>query len=100
MDPPLSRAALICQNGCGILGSHAPGGGQSDAQTIRVLGIGIVKRVCHVAGLDDTGHVALRKRLARCAWRHFVSMFPPAPHGDGSVRECPPLGSMVPRIWA
>jgi hypothetical protein len=46
------------------------------AQTIRVLGIGIAKLVCHVVGLDDTGHVVLRKRLARREWRHFMASCP------------------------
>jgi hypothetical protein len=35
------------------------------AQQIRVLGIDIVKLVFHVVGMDDTGHVVLRKRMAR-----------------------------------
>jgi hypothetical protein len=35
------------------------------AQTISVLGIDIAKLVCHVVGMDDAGHVVLRKRLAR-----------------------------------
>jgi hypothetical protein len=35
------------------------------AQTIRVLGIEIAKRVFHVVGMDDSGQVVLRKRLAR-----------------------------------
>jgi hypothetical protein len=47
------------------------------AQTIRVLGIGIAKLVCHVVGLDDTGHVVLRKRLARREWRPFMATLPP-----------------------
>jgi transposase len=35
------------------------------AQTISVLGIDSAKLVFHVVGMDDTGHVVLRKRLAR-----------------------------------
>ena len=35
------------------------------AQKISVLGIDIAKLVFHVVGMDDTGHVVLRKRLAR-----------------------------------
>src|SRR5918992_4805246 len=47
------------------------------AQTIRVLGIDIAKLVCHVVGMDDTGHVVLRKRLARSELRHFIATLPP-----------------------
>jgi hypothetical protein len=35
------------------------------AQQISVLGIDIAKLVFHVVGMDDTGRVVLRKRLAR-----------------------------------
>jgi transposase len=35
------------------------------AQQMSVLGIDIAKLVFHVVGMDDTGHVVLRKRLAR-----------------------------------
>jgi hypothetical protein len=29
MDPPLFRAALMSQNGCGIFDNHSPKGGES-----------------------------------------------------------------------
>jgi hypothetical protein len=35
------------------------------ARTIRVLGIDIANLVCHIVGMDDSGHVALRRRMAR-----------------------------------
>ena len=35
------------------------------AQQMSVLGIDIAKQVFHVVGMDDSGHVVLRKRLAR-----------------------------------
>ncbi len=35
------------------------------AQQMSVLGIDIAKLVFHVVGMDDTGAVVLRKRLAR-----------------------------------
>jgi transposase len=54
------------------------------AQTIRVLGIDSAKLVCHVVGMDDTGHVGLRKRLARSAWRHFIATLPPIRMGMGA----------------
>src|SRR5687767_8083629 len=47
-------------------------------QTIRVLGIDIAKLVFHVVGMDDAGHVVLRKRLARSELRHFIATLPPA----------------------
>jgi transposase len=48
------------------------------AQTITVLGIDIAKLVFHVVGMDDTGHVVLRKRIARGALLHFIATLPPA----------------------
>src|SRR5918998_1756855 len=47
------------------------------AQTIRVLGIDIAKQVFHVVGMDDTGHVVLRKRLTRSALLTFIANLPP-----------------------
>jgi transposase len=47
------------------------------AHTIRVLGIDLATLVCHVVGMDDTGHVVLRKRLARSALRHVMATLPP-----------------------
>ena len=35
------------------------------AHKMSVLGIAIAKQVFHVVGMDDTGHVVLRKRIAR-----------------------------------
>ena len=34
------------------------------AQTVRVLGIDIAKLVFHIVGMDDSGHVVLRKRIS------------------------------------
>jgi transposase len=48
------------------------------AQKISVLGIDIAKLVFHVVGMDDTGHVVLRKRMARGALLHFIATQPPA----------------------
>jgi transposase len=47
------------------------------AQQIRVLGIDIAKLVFHVVGMDDTGHVVLRKRMARSELLAFVVQLPP-----------------------
>ena len=41
------------------------------AQKINVLGIDIAKLVFHIVGMDDTGHVVLRKRIARGALLHL-----------------------------
>jgi transposase len=48
------------------------------AQQIRVLGIDIAKLVFHVVGMHDSGHVVLRKRIARSEWLHFIATLPPA----------------------
>ncbi len=47
------------------------------AQKINVLGIDIAKLVFHVVGMDDTGHVVLRKRITRSELLHFIAMLPP-----------------------
>src|SRR5215211_3064465 len=47
------------------------------AQTISVRGIDIAKLVFHVVGMDDSGHVVLRQRLARSAWPTFMATVPP-----------------------
>jgi transposase len=47
------------------------------AQQISVLGIDLAKRVLHVVGRDDTGHVVLRKRLARGALLPCIAQLSP-----------------------
>jgi transposase len=47
------------------------------AQTIGVLGIDIAKQVFHVVGMDDSGHVVLRKRIARSELLTFIANIPP-----------------------
>jgi transposase len=47
------------------------------AQTIAVLGIDIAKLVFHVVGMDEAGHVVLRKRLTRSALLTFIANLPP-----------------------
>jgi transposase len=47
------------------------------AQTISVLGIDIAKLVFHVVGMDDAGHVVLRKRLARSELPRVIASLPP-----------------------
>jgi transposase len=49
----------------------------SMAQKMSVLGIDIAKLVFHVVGMDDTGNVVLRKRLARSELLHFIAQLPP-----------------------
>src|SRR5262245_58116064 len=46
-------------------------------QQMSVLGIDIAKLVFHVVGMDDTGHVVLRKRLARSELLPFIAKLPP-----------------------
>jgi transposase len=47
------------------------------AQKMSVLGIDIAKLVFHVVGMDDTGAVVLRKRLARSELLTFIANIPP-----------------------
>ncbi len=47
------------------------------AQQISVLGIDIAKLVLHVVGMDESGHVVLRKRLARRELPTFIATLPP-----------------------
>jgi transposase len=47
------------------------------AQKISVLGIDIAKLMFHVVGMDDAGHVVLRKRLARSELLCFIANLPP-----------------------
>ncbi|HZC01323.1 MAG TPA: IS110 family transposase, partial [Gammaproteobacteria bacterium] len=47
------------------------------AQKISVLGIDIAKLMFHVIGMDDAGHVVLRKRLARSELPRFIANLPP-----------------------
>jgi transposase len=48
------------------------------AQRINVLGIDIATLVCHLVGMDDTGPVVLRQRMARGALLHCIATLPPA----------------------
>ena len=47
------------------------------AQTISVLGIDIAKLVFHVVGMDNAGHMVLRKHLARSELPRFIANMPP-----------------------
>jgi transposase len=47
------------------------------APTISVLGIDIAKLVFHAVGMDDSGQVVLRKRIARSELLTFIANVPP-----------------------
>jgi transposase len=47
------------------------------AQKSNVLGIDIATLVFHIVGMDDTGHVVLRKRIPRSELLHCIAMLPP-----------------------
>jgi len=47
-------------------------------QKATVLGIDLAKRVFHVVGMDDAGHVVLKKRLTREALLPFIAQLSPA----------------------
>jgi hypothetical protein len=63
------------------------------AQHMSVLSIDIATRVFRVVGMEDSGQVVLRKRIARRALRRFIGHEP-------RLRKCALLGSAFPRIWA
>jgi len=42
-----------------------------------VLGIDLAKRVFHLVGMNETGHVVLKKRLTREALLPFIAQLPP-----------------------
>jgi transposase len=46
-------------------------------QHLSVVGIDLAKRVFHVAGMDETGKVVLRKRVTREALMPFIAQLPP-----------------------
>jgi len=47
-------------------------------QNPSVLGIDLAKRIFHLVGMDDAGHVVLRKRLTRDALMPYIAQLPPA----------------------
>ena len=59
------------------------------AQKMSVLGIDIAKLVFHVVGMDDTGHVVLRKRLARSEFLPFIAQLPPLRIGMEACGSAP-----------
>src|SRR4030095_12479656 len=46
-------------------------------QKATVLGIDLAKRIFHLVGMDDAGHVVLKKRLTREALLPFIAQLPP-----------------------
>ena len=46
-------------------------------QRLSILGIDLAKRIFHIAGMDDTGKIVLRKRVTREALMPFVAPRPP-----------------------
>jgi transposase len=67
----------MSQNGCDTWATmHREKAGPM-AQQISVLGIDIAKLVFHVVGMDESGHVVLRKRLGRSELPTFIATLPP-----------------------
>jgi transposase len=46
-------------------------------QNPSVLGIDLAKRIFHVVGMDDAGHIVLKKRLTREALLPFIAQLSP-----------------------
>jgi hypothetical protein len=78
MDPPLSSAASMRRMVAMPSATMYPEEASSMAQQISARGIDIAKLVFHVVGMDDSGHVMLRKRIARHEWLHCIATLPPA----------------------
>jgi hypothetical protein len=58
--------------------SMYPEEASSMAQQMSLRGIDIATLVLHVVGMNDSGHVMLRKRTARRKWLHLIATLPPA----------------------
>lgn len=43
-----------------------------------IVGIDLAKRIFHLVGMDEAGHIVLKKRLTREALLPFIAQFPPA----------------------
>ena len=55
-------------------------------QHLSVVGIDLAKRVLHVAGMDQTGQVVLRKRVTREARMSFIAQLPPVVIGPNLAK--------------
>jgi hypothetical protein len=68
------------------------------AQRIRGLGIDIATLVCHVVGMDDTGHVVLRKRMARSGHCQLIEADTVIRHTGTLLRSSLPLRPPAPYL--
>src|SRR5262249_23211278 len=76
-DPPLCGSTAMSHNGFPIHEPIEPQEANPMKQELHVLGIDLAKRVFHVVGMDDTGKIVLRKRLARHDLMPFIAQLPP-----------------------
>jgi hypothetical protein len=67
----------MSHNECKISEPIEPQKASPMQQEMNVLGIDIAKRVFHAVGMNDTGKVVLRKRLARHDLMPFIAKLPP-----------------------
>jgi transposase len=56
--------------------------------------------VFHVVGMDHTGHVVLRKRIARSALLHFIATLPPLRMGMEACGSAHYWGRCQVNWWA
>jgi hypothetical protein len=77
MDPPLYGSASTSHNELKISELIEPQETSPMKQEMSVLGIDIAKRVFHAVGMDDTGKIVCRKRLARHDLMPFLAKLPP-----------------------
>ena len=53
-----------------------------------IVGIDLAKRMFHLVGMDDTGHVVLRKRLTRDALMPYMGLPKDSRKNGHSLSEC------------
>jgi hypothetical protein len=75
--PNRVSTALVRQNGCGIVGNHSPSGGESHGTEYERTRLRLATLVFHVVGMGNTGHVVLRKHMARSKLQPFMADLPP-----------------------
>ena len=67
----------MSQNGCGLFDNHSLQGGESNGTADERMGNRHCQIGIHVVGMDDTGAVVLRKRIARSELLAFMASVPP-----------------------
>ena len=69
-------------------------------KNLRVLGIDMAQQIFHVVGMDETGKIALRKRILRGALMSFIAQMPPVVTGEVSGSEPSYNGEAPTEPWS